>query len=59
MAAQLLLLKPGVYRWSLIKGMDHEVVGSGEWSLTSDHRALPFTLPPEVECTLNVDPTGR
>jgi len=54
--AELLLLRPGAYRFTLTEAAGGRPVQSGELAIAPGKRALPLRLPPRVACGLQVTP---
>lgn len=56
LAAELLLLKPGAYSFTLGPAAPGGELRRGSLQLAPGARTLPLTLPPQTECLLQIEP---
>lgn len=59
MGAELYLLKPGSYRYTLIDDTGTEIAPAGEFLMRGLRVRIEFVVPPRKPCSLKVSPVGR
>ena len=58
LGAELLLLKPGAYRFALTETVSGKPMQSGDFKVSANARTLALRLPPQIPCSLRIEPAG-